>query len=213
MLTIDHLSVEYNRRGEIIPAVQDVSLSLAPGETLPDHGDATLPPGPSDAAGPTDDSAPRATPAEGAPGDAVGPARDSGPKTGDGDAAAAGPDAEPGTENQSCPTCGGAAKDGSCENCGTQTGAAPVGPGAGPACYPTNRSAGPYHEAIQAQYTTTWPVGSVLYPVEPVRSCPITSTPKKATTIQNRGPRKMRFTSMIRARAPSLLARQARMWA
>src|SRR5258708_6971710 len=34
MLSIDHLSVEYYRRGKNIPAVKDVSLSLAQGETL-----------------------------------------------------------------------------------------------------------------------------------------------------------------------------------
>src|SRR5260221_4515754 len=34
MLDIEHLTVEYQRRGKIIPAVQDVSLSLAAGETL-----------------------------------------------------------------------------------------------------------------------------------------------------------------------------------
>ena len=34
MLAIDHLSVEYYRRGKVIPAVRDVSLTLAPGETL-----------------------------------------------------------------------------------------------------------------------------------------------------------------------------------
>jgi peptide/nickel transport system ATP-binding protein len=34
MLSIENLSVEYYRRGKTIPAVQDVSLSLAPGETL-----------------------------------------------------------------------------------------------------------------------------------------------------------------------------------
>src|SRR3954462_8223443 len=34
MLTIENLSVEYYRRGKTIPAVQEVSLSLAPGETL-----------------------------------------------------------------------------------------------------------------------------------------------------------------------------------
>jgi ABC-type dipeptide/oligopeptide/nickel transport system ATPase component len=34
MLNIEHLSVEYYRRGKTIPAVRDVSLTLAPGETL-----------------------------------------------------------------------------------------------------------------------------------------------------------------------------------
>jgi ABC-type dipeptide/oligopeptide/nickel transport system ATPase component len=34
MLAIEHLSVEYYRRGKTIPAVQDVSLTLQPGETL-----------------------------------------------------------------------------------------------------------------------------------------------------------------------------------
>jgi ABC-type dipeptide/oligopeptide/nickel transport system ATPase component len=34
VLTIEHLSVEYYRRGKTIPAVRDASLTLAPGETL-----------------------------------------------------------------------------------------------------------------------------------------------------------------------------------
>ena len=34
MLTIDHLTVEYYRRGKVIPAVRALSLSIAPGETL-----------------------------------------------------------------------------------------------------------------------------------------------------------------------------------
>src|SRR5258708_6960432 len=34
MLQIENLSVEYYRRGHIIPAVKNVSLALAPGETL-----------------------------------------------------------------------------------------------------------------------------------------------------------------------------------
>jgi ABC-type dipeptide/oligopeptide/nickel transport system ATPase component len=34
MLVIEHLSVEYYRRGKIIPAVQDISLTLEAGQTL-----------------------------------------------------------------------------------------------------------------------------------------------------------------------------------
>lgn len=34
MLKIENLTVEYVRRGQVIPAVRDVSLDLAPGETL-----------------------------------------------------------------------------------------------------------------------------------------------------------------------------------
>ena len=34
MLSIEHLSVEYYRRGRVIPAVRDFSLSIDPGETV-----------------------------------------------------------------------------------------------------------------------------------------------------------------------------------
>src|SRR5882672_3599250 len=34
MLAIEHLSVEYCRRGQVIPAVRDVSLTINPGETV-----------------------------------------------------------------------------------------------------------------------------------------------------------------------------------
>src|SRR5471032_596060 len=34
MLSIDHLSVEYYRRGKVIPAVRDFSLAIGPGEIV-----------------------------------------------------------------------------------------------------------------------------------------------------------------------------------
>jgi len=34
MLSIEHLCVEYYRRGKTIPAVQDISLAIPPGETV-----------------------------------------------------------------------------------------------------------------------------------------------------------------------------------
>jgi Domain of unknown function (DUF4157) len=134
----------------------------AAGQTLPDD-DATLPPGPSDAAQAPGDTAPGATTPTDAAGGAAGPTRAPEPKTGERDAApTTGPDAAPqpagqGTEPAAgqCPTCGGATKDGSCEDCGTKTGAGAAAAPTAPACYPTNRPAGPYHEAIQAQYIAT----------------------------------------------------------
>ena len=34
MLSIEHLSVDYYRRGQVIPAVRDFSLTIHPGETV-----------------------------------------------------------------------------------------------------------------------------------------------------------------------------------
>src|SRR5262249_7514143 len=34
MLSIEHLSVDYYRRGQVIPAVRDFSLAIQPGETV-----------------------------------------------------------------------------------------------------------------------------------------------------------------------------------
>jgi len=65
-----------------------------------------------------------------------------------------------GAEPGACPTCGGAAKSGSCQRCGAQTASVqrqvlsnPAG--GGPACHGTNRTSSPEHTAIQAHYTAT----------------------------------------------------------